>query len=204
CTECEGSRLGILGREVTIYGKTIIDTTKFSLNELLAWLYALDEHVPEDDLKVLRAFSEALKKRISNLIEVGLEYLSLDRPLPSLSAGESQRVRLASLLGSGLTGVLYVLDEPTTGLHPRDNTKLLKTLRKIQEAGNTVLIIEHDMDMVKHADYVLDIGPEGGSKGGEIVASGPPLEIIKSTKSVTGRYLTKKIEINENASIQNP
>ncbi len=121
----------------------------------------------EDELQVLAALSGALKERTSHLIEVGLDYLTLERTLPSLSAGESQRVRLASLLGSGLTGVLYVLDEPTTGLHPHDNAKLLKTMRMIQETGNTVLIIEHDMDIVKHADYILDVGPGGGSKGGE-------------------------------------
>ena len=148
------------------------------LRELLQWIQDLDQHVSEDELQVLAALSGALKERTSNLIEVGLDYLTLDRTLPSLSAGESQRVRLAGLLGSGLTGVLYVLDEPTTGLHPHDNAKLLKTMRMIQEAGNTVLIIEHDMDIVKHADYIIDIGPGGGSKGGEIVVSGTPADVM--------------------------
>jgi len=127
-----------------------------------------------------------------HLIEVGLGYLTLERTLPSLSAGESQRVRLASLLGSGLTGVLYVLDEPTTGLHPHDNAKLLKTLKKIQETGNTVLIIEHDMDIVKHADYILDIGPGGGNKGGEVVISGTPADVMAYAPSITSKYLAKK------------
>ncbi len=154
CTECKNTRLGRLGREVTVSGKTIIDVVGLNLRELLQWIQDLDQHVPEDELQVLAALSGALKERTSHLIEVGLDYLTLERTLPSLSAGESQRVRLASLLGSGLTGVLYVLDEPTTGLHPHDNAKLLKTMRMIQETGNTVLIIEHDMDIVKHADYI--------------------------------------------------
>ena len=138
----------------------------------------LDMHISEDELQVLAALSSALEERTSNLIEVGLDYLTLDRTLPSLSAGESQRLRLASVLGSGLTGVLYVLDEPTTGLHPHDTAKLLKTLRMIQEAGNTVLVIEHDLDIIKNADYIIDVGPGGGSKGGEIVVSGTPAEVM--------------------------
>ena len=154
--------------------------------------------VSEDELQVLAAFSSALKERTSNLIEVGLDYLTLDRTLPSLSAGESQRVRLAGLLGSGLTGVLYVLDEPTTGLHPHDTAKLLKTLRMIQEAGNTVLVIEHDMDIIKNADYILDVGPGGGSKGGEIVVSGTPADVMACATSITGKYLAKKAAIELN------
>jgi excinuclease ABC subunit A len=149
-------------------------------------------------VQILAAFLDALKERTSHLIEVGLHYLTLDRTLPSLSAGESQRVKLASLLGSGLTGVLYVLDEPTTGLHPHDNAKLLKTMRMIREMGNTVLIIEHDMDIVKHADYILDMGPGGGSKGGEIVVTGTPSDVMACAKSSTGKYLGKKPTINVN------
>lgn len=203
CTECNGSRLARLGREVTVGGKTIIDVGRINLNELLQWIYDLDQQVSYDELQVLSAFSGALKDRASHLIEVGLDYLTLDRTLPSLSAGESQRVKLASLLGSGLTGVLYVLDEPTTGLHPHDNAKLLKTMRMIQETGNTVLIIEHDMDIVKHADYILDIGPGGGSEGGEIVASGTPADIMACEKSITGKYLAKKTTINLNHPVRN-
>ena len=203
CTECNNTRLGRLGREVTVGGKTIIDVGRLNLNELLAWIYDLDQKVSADELQVLAAISGALKERTSHLIEVGLDYLTLDRTLPSLSAGESQRVRLASLLGSGLTGVLYVLDEPTTGLHPHDNAKLLKTLRMIQEAGNTVLIIEHDMDIAKHADYILDIGPGGGSKGGEIIVSGTPADVMACEKSITGKYLAKKTTINLNTPARN-
>jgi len=192
CTECKNTRLARLGREVMVGGKTIIDVTRLSLSELLEWLHGLDKLVKEDELHVLTAFSGALKERTSNVIEVGLHYLTLDRALPSLSAGESQRVRLAGLLGSGLTGVLYVLDEPTTGLHPHDTIKLLTTLRKIQEAGNTVLVIEHDMDVVEKADYILDIGPGGGSQGGEVVAFGTPAQVMACATSSTGKYLAKK------------
>jgi excinuclease ABC subunit A len=161
CVECNGTRLAWLGREVTFNSKTIIDVTRCTFSELLAWLQNLDNLLKEDELPVLTAFSSTLKKRTSHVIEVGLPYLTLDCTLPTLSAGESQRLRLAGLLGSGLTGVLYVVDESTTGLHPHDTAKLLQTLKKIQEAGNTVLIIEHDMDVVGKANYILDIGPAG-------------------------------------------
>ncbi len=203
CSECNGLRLARLGRQITVGSKTIIDVAKLNLNELFQWIDNLEKDVSSDELPILAAFSDALKERTSHLIEVGLEYLTLDRTLPSLSAGESQRVRLASLLGSDLSGVLYVLDEPTTGLHSHDNAKLLKTIRKIQEAGNTVLIIEHDMDVVKHADYILDIGPGGGSNGGEIVSSGTPADIIACEKSITGKYLAKKPIININPPVRN-
>ena len=196
CTECNNTRLARLGREVTVSGKTIIDVAGLNLRELLEWIHALESAMFQRmNCKFLQPFQSALKERTSNLIEVGLDYLTLDRTLPSLSAGESQRVRLAGLLGSGLTGVLYVLDEPTTGLHPHDTAKLLKTLRMIQEAGNTVLVIEHDMDIVKHADYILDVGPGGGSKGGEIVVSGTPADIMACEASITGKYLAKKAAI---------
>ena len=198
CVECKNTGLARLGRKVTVGGKTIIDIAALSLNELLQWMQDLDYLVSADELPVLAVFSGALKERTSHLIEVGLHYLTLDRTLPSLSAGESQRVRLAALLGSGLTGVLYVLDEPTTGLHPYDTAKLLKTLRTIQEAGNTVLVIEHDVDVIKSADYIIDIGPSGGSKGGEIVVVGVPADVMACASSITGKYLAKKAVIKPN------
>lgn len=160
CTTCGGTRLAKLGRETTVGGKTIIDVANVNLEELLVWLCTIDNLLSPDELPVFAAFSDALQNRTSHLVDIGLGYLTLNRTLPSLSAGESQRVRLANLLGSGLTGVLYVLDEPTTGLHPHDNVKLLNTIRKIQQSGNSVLIIEHDMDIVKNVDYILDIGPQ--------------------------------------------
>lgn len=200
CTECNESGLARLGREVTVDGKTIIDVVRLNLHELLQWLQDLNNYISKDEQQVFSSLSGSLKDRISNLIEVGLDYLTLERTLPSLSAGEAQRVRLASLLGSGLTGVLYVLDEPTTGLHPHDNAKLLKTMKMLQEIGNTVLIIEHDMDIVKHADYILDLGPEGGSKGGKIIAAGKLNNIISCKTSATGQYLAKKAHIKLNGA----
>lgn len=195
CTICKNTRLAKLGREVTVSGKTIIDIVGLSLNEFFQWIQNLEKLVTLDEVQVFAAFLGALKERISNLIEVGLHYLTLDRALLSLSGGESQRVKLASLLGSGLTGVLYVLDEPTTGLHSYDTQKLLKTLRKIQEAGNTILLIEHDLDIIRKTDYVLDIGPSGGSNGGEIVVAGTPDDVRACVTSITGKYLNKNAAI---------
>ena len=193
CTSCNGARLGKLGREVMVSGKTILDVSGLNLQELLQWIYSLENCVSADEFQVFVAFSEALKARTSNLLEVGLDYLTLDRPLPSLSAGESQRVRLAGLLGSSLTGILYVLDEPTTGLHPHDTAKLLRTLRQIQENGNTVLVIEHDPEVIKNADYILEVGPGGGSKGGEIVAFGTSTQVMANPASLIGKYLSEKV-----------
>lgn len=195
CLTCHNARLGKIGREVIISGKTIIDVAGLNLCELLKWINALDSQVSEGELQILATLSSALKERTSNLIEVGLGYLTLGRTLPSLSAGESQRLRLACVLGSGLTGVLYVLDEPTTGLHPHDTAKLLKTLRMIQEAGNTVLVIEHDLDVIKNVDYIIDVGPGSGSNGGEIVVSGTPAEVMACAKSITGKYLARKATV---------
>lgn len=192
CLECQSARLGKIGRETTVGGKTITDVAGLSLCHLREWINALEAQISADEALVFSTLSSAIKERTSNLIEVGLDYLTLDRSLPTLSAGESQRVKLACVLGSGLTGVLYVLDEPTTGLHPHDTAKLLKTMRMIQEAGNTVLVIEHDMDVIKSVDYIIDVGPGGGRKGGEIVVSGTPAEVMACRASITGKYLARK------------
>lgn len=192
CLACQNARLGKIGREVIINGKTIIEVAALSLCDLLAWMHTLENQISENESRVFAALSHALKERTFNVIEVGLDYLTLDRPLPSLSAGESQRLRLACVLGSGLTGVLYVLDEPTTGLHPHDTAKLLNTLRRIKESGNTVLVIEHDLDIIKEADYIIEVGPSGGSKGGKIVVAGSLDEIMACPSSITGKHLARK------------
>lgn len=192
CLACQSARLGKIGRETTVGGKTIMDVAELSLCQLFEWINALEAQVSEDESQILSTLSGAIKERTSNLIEVGLGYLTLNRSLPTLSAGESQRVKLACVLGSGLTGVLYVLDEPTTGLHPHDTAKLLKTMRMIQEAGNTVLVIEHDMDIIKNVDYIIDVGPGGGRKGGEIVVAGTPAALMACSASITGKYLARK------------
>ena len=202
CLECQSARLGKIGRETTVSGKTIIDVAGLSLCHLLEWINALEAQVSADEAQVLTLLSSAIKERTSNLIEVGLDYLTLDRSLPTLSAGESQRVKLACVLGSGLTGVFYVLDEPTTGLHPHDTAKLLKTMRMIQEAGNTVLVIEHDMDVIKSVDYIIDVGPGGGRKGGEIVVSGTPAVVMACRASITGKYLARKATALSNRPLE--
>jgi excinuclease ABC subunit A len=130
--------------------------------------------------------------RLQLLVDVGLDYVTLDRSGPTLSGGESQRIRLASQVGSGLTGVLYVLDEPTIGLHPRDNQRLLKALQKLRDLGNTLIMVEHDREVISSADYLLDFGPGAGSMGGAITASGTPAQVLKSTASLTGQYLSGK------------
>lgn len=130
--------------------------------------------------------------RLQLLVDVGLDYVTLDRSGPTLSGGESQRIRLASQVGSGLTGVLYVLDEPTIGLHPRDNQRLLKALQKLRDLGNTLIMVEHDREVISSADYLLDFGPGAGSMGGAITASGTPAQVLKSPASLTGQYLSGK------------
>src|SRR5690606_9139644 len=136
-----------------------------------------------------------IRERLNFLNDVGLDYLTLSRNSGSLSGGESQRIRLASQIGSGLTGVLYVLDEPSIGLHQRDNDRLLATLKHLRDIGNTVIVVEHDEDAIRSADHVIDIGPGAGVHGGEIVTQGTPAQIIKNTKSLTGRYLAGKENI---------
>ncbi|MGE0009601.1 MAG: ATP-binding cassette domain-containing protein [Candidatus Babeliales bacterium] len=197
CIACASTGLSALGRTATVDKKTITTVTNLSLNELLAWIENLDTTITHDVVPIFTAFKSALTERTANIVEVGLEYLTLDRMLPSLSGGELQRVKLASLLGSGLTGMLYVFDEPTTGLHPHDTAKLLATIRKLQEAGNTVLIIEHDTEVIKHADYIIDMGPGGGTNGGEIVITGTPADVRACAASSTGSYLAKQVVIKE-------
>src|SRR5262249_58886024 len=128
--------------------------------------------------------------RLQFLVDVGLDYLSLARPGPTLSGGEAQRIRLASQIGSGLTGVLYVLDEPTIGLHPRDNRRLLTALHHLRDLGNTLLLVEHDREVIASADHLLDFGPGAGDRGGEITASGTPKQVLKARESLTGQYLS--------------
>lgn len=193
CNDCTGSGFSKSAKEVTVGEKNIIEVSRLNLQELLQWIQSLDDSLSNHESQVFATMGDAIKERISHLIEVGLEYVTLERTLPSLSAGEAQRVKLANLLGSGLTGVLYVLDEPTTGLHPHDNAKLLNTIRMIQKAGNTVLIIEHDPEIIKHADYILNIGPGGGSNGGNIIASGSPASIMQNNVRSTANQPTKNM-----------
>jgi excinuclease ABC subunit A len=189
CPDCRGDRLRPESRAVTVDGQTIIDLSQRPLTELAAWLDALPAAVTPDAQGIIAPILDDLNERVRRLVDVGAGYLTLLRAAPTLSAGEAQRLRLAALLGSGLTGVLYVLDEPTIGLHRRDTQRLIRVLRELRDLGNTVLVIEHDLDIVRAADYVIDMGPGAGTLGGQVVAAGTPADIA-AADSATGRYLS--------------
>ena len=191
CSDCHGTRLGAVGRTVTLDGLTIIEMSAFTMEQLYDKIETLSEHLSETAQIVASAVMGDILKRTKGIIKIGLGYLSIDRLLGTLSGGEAQRVRLANVMDSGLTGVLYILDEPTTGLHPRDTQLLLQALKGLRDLGNTVLVIEHDMDFVAHCDYIIDFGPGAGSGGGQIVATGTPREIAKNKASATGKYLNR-------------
>lgn len=190
CPVCEGKRLNAQSIAVKVCGSNIIEISAKPLSYVFDWAKKVSEELDEDGFAVVRPVLHEICSRLERLLDVGVGYLSLDRPATSLSAGEAQRLRLASLLGSGLTGVLYVLDEPTTGLHARDTGKLITVLKKLRDLGNTVLVIEHDTEMMRAADYIIDFGPGAGRNGGRIVATGTPEEIASNQNSVTAKYLT--------------
>src|SRR6266545_4874893 len=177
CPDCHGTRLRPESRRVTVSGLTIVDAARLPLGELAAWLDALQGRTTAEEWLVTEPIVADLHERVRRLVDVGVGYLTLERATPSLSAGEAQRLRLAALLGSGLTGVLYVLDEPTIGLHPRDTQRLINVLRRLRDLGNTVLVVEHDLELIKAADYLVDVGPGAGKHGGQIVAAGTPAEV---------------------------
>jgi len=190
CLHCGGARLKPQALAVKINDQHIGDIAHMSIKEALVWANNLPKHLTKKQLEIAARILKEINERISFLNDVGLDYLCLSRNSGTLSGGESQRIRLASQIGSGLTGVLYVLDEPSIGLHQRDNARLLETLKNLRDLGNTVIVVEHDEDAILHADYVVDIGPKAGVHGGEIVAHGTPKKIMASTKSITGQYLT--------------
>lgn len=189
CRDCEGARLRAESRAVTVAGDTIVRIAQLSLNDLDAWLKTLPAHFTEEEMLLARSILDDLSERIGRLLEVGVGYLTLERSSPSLSAGEAQRLRLAALLGSGLTGVLYVLDEPTIGLHSRDTQRLINVMCRLRDLGNTVLVVEHDLDLIKAADYLVDIGPGAGKHGGQVVAAGTPEQVSRVKESQTGAFL---------------
>ena len=195
CPECAGTRLRHASRVVTVNGQTIMAVSSLSLEELGAWLGGLRLVLSPAEMTVAEPVLVDLSERIGRLVEVGAGYLSLERASPSLSAGEAQRLRLAALLGSGLSGVLYVLDEPTIGLHARDTRRMIGVLRGLRDLGNTVLVIEHDLEMIAAADYVVDFGPGGGKHGGRVVAAGTPAEVAGQAGSLTGDYLARRASI---------
>ncbi|MFD5160419.1 excinuclease ABC subunit UvrA [Streptomyces hawaiiensis] len=195
CGECGGTRLRAESRAVTVHGLGIVEAARLPLGELAAWLGGLRGRVSPDEWLFVEPVVADLAERVGRLVDVGVGYLTLDQSTPSLSAGETQRLRLAALLGSGLTGVLYVLDEPTIGLHPSDTERLIRVLRRLRDLGNTVLVIEHDLDVLKAADHVVDVGPGAGRDGGRIVAEGTPEEVARTEGSVTGAYLSGLLSV---------
>ncbi|MFI6490564.1 excinuclease ABC subunit UvrA [Streptomyces sp. NPDC050564] len=192
CRECEGTRLRPGSRAVTVAGLTIVEAARMPLNELAEWIDDLEVGTEEQRLVVVPVVAD-LRERVRRLVDVGVGYLTLEQSTPSLSAGETQRLRLAALLGSGLTGVLYVLDEPTIGLHPSDTARLVEVLYRLRDLGNTVLVIEHDLDVLRAADHVVDVGPGAGRDGGRIVAEGTPGQVAASEGSTTGAYLSGRL-----------
>ncbi|MBN2004177.1 MAG: excinuclease ABC subunit UvrA [Anaerolineae bacterium] len=195
CPGCGGDRLRPESRQVAVAGKTLMDLSRCPLTELAQWLKDLPAIVPPEAQEIIKPILDDLNERVHRLVDVGAGYLTLLRASPTLSAGEAQRLRLAALLGSGLTGVLYVLDEPTIGLHQQDTQRLIRVLRALRDLGNTVLVIEHDLEMVRSADYVVDMGPGAGSLGGEVLVAGTPDEVIATEVSLTGQYLSGKLSI---------
>ncbi|MCX7773663.1 MAG: excinuclease ABC subunit UvrA, partial [Clostridia bacterium] len=204
CEDCGGTRLKKESREVLILGRSIVELSGWSFEDLLQWTHTLKESLTEDEKYVAEPILNDLWERIARLIDAGVGYLSMNREASTVSGGEAQRLRLASLLGSGLTGVLYVLDEPTTGLHARDTQKLINVLKKLRDLGNTVVVIEHDLDVIKNSDYIIDVGPGAGKEGGEIVAVGTPEEVMDCEASLTGRYLRELDKARQPGLLRKP
>jgi excinuclease ABC subunit A len=193
CDACQGTRLRKECRFVKLSDRSIVDVTRLSIRQASAFLSEL--RLTRREREIAGRILKELGERLSFLISVGLDYLSLDRGATSLSGGEAQRIRLATQIGSALVGVLYVLDEPSSGLHPRDNMRLLATLQRLRDVGNTVLVVEHDEEAILAADHVIDMGPGAGSQGGRVVAAGSPAEIMRAPGSLTGAYLARTREI---------
>ncbi|WP_164116383.1 excinuclease ABC subunit UvrA [Sphingorhabdus sp. Alg239-R122] len=199
CEVCDGARLNPKARAVKIAGQDISMPTRLSVGDAVEFFAGLNDHLTDQQQQIAKAILKEINERLGFLNNVGLDYLNLDRTSGTLSGGESQRIRLASQIGSGLSGVLYVLDEPSIGLHQRDNDRLLETLKRLRDLGNTVIVVEHDEDAIRNADHVVDLGPGAGVRGGEVVAQGTLKQILKSKKSLTADYLTgrKKIAVPE-------
>ncbi|MAJ24558.1 MAG: excinuclease ABC subunit A [Rickettsiales bacterium] len=192
CQKCNGYRLNTKSLSVKVLDKNIGEICNYSIEDLLSWFNKLEKNLKGNNKVIANPILIEILNRIKFLSDVGLSYLTLSRQSSTLSGGESQRIRLASQIGSGLTGVIYVLDEPSIGLHQKDNNRLLKTLYKLRDLGNTVIVVEHDEEAIFAADYIIDIGPRAGIHGGKIVAEGSLKEILKNKESLTGQYLSGK------------
>ncbi len=192
CSSCGGHRLNPQARAVRVGDRSLIELGNTPIGELVPWFSELAEQLDPVQRTIASEVLKEIKDRLGFLLNVGLHYLSLDRSAPTLSGGEAQRIRLAGQIGSGLVGVLYILDEPSIGLHPRDNDRLLRSLEQLRDMGNTVLVVEHDEDTMRAANFLVDFGPGPGVRGGNIVAAGSPRDVIKNPKSLTGQYLSGK------------
>ena len=197
CPACQGKRLKPESLAVTIVGKNIMDITVLPVTEALNWVEQLGDKISSRELTIARQIIKEIHARLGFLRDIGLSYLTLDRPSATLSGGEAQRIRLATQIGSGLSGVLYICDEPTVGLHPADGSRLIATLKRLRDLDNTIIIVEHDEAMMRAADHIIDMGPGAGKHGGEIVATGRLQDIMDCPQSVTGQYLngTKQIPL---------
>jgi len=202
CAACGGTRLRPEALAVKVSGKSIAEVSALTVREALEFFRTLE--FPPREAQIARPILKEILARLSFLQEVGLDYLTLDRPTRTLSGGEAQRIRLATQIGSGLTGVLYVLDEPSIGLHPRDTARLIRALQKLRDLGNTVVVVEHDEETIRAADFVVDIGPGAGEHGGRIVAAGTPEEIARHPESLTGQYLSGRRSIPVPAERRKP
>lgn len=194
CLECGGARLKKESLFFKIAGKNIAEIAGLNIDQLYDWLESLDGKLNEKQAVIAKELLKELKSRLGFMLDVGLDYLTLNRPSRTLSGGESQRIRLATQIGSKLTGITYILDEPSIGLHQRDNLRLISALKELKDTGNSVLVVEHDKEIINAADYLIDLGPGAGEHGGKLVAEGKPEEILKSN-SLTAQYLSDKLQI---------
>ncbi|MBR5053576.1 MAG: excinuclease ABC subunit UvrA [Bacteroidaceae bacterium] len=195
CPECKGQRLRKESLHFLLDGKNIAEVSTLELDQLYEWLEGLDKRISKRQQAIAAEITKEIKTRLKFLLDVGLDYLSLSRPSMSLSGGESQRIRLATQIGSQLVGVLYILDEPSIGLHQRDNIKLINSLKALRDAGNTIIVVEHDREMMENADYIVDIGPLAGRRGGEVVFQGTYKEMLKKD-TLTSKYLKNELTID--------
>src|SRR3989338_7433950 len=202
CPKCKGQRLKEEALSITIEGSNIAEVTGQSIKQALDWIKSTNFN--ERETQISNPINKEIIARLQFLLDVGLDYLTLDRAAMTLAGGESQRIRLASQIGSGLSGVLYVLDEPSIGLHQRDNSRLIETLKKLRDLGNTVIVNEHDAETMEAADLMVEIGPGAGEHGGKIVAYGTPDQIKKDKNSLTGQYLSGKKDVKVNGELKGP
>ncbi|GIN74832.1 excinuclease ABC subunit A [Bacillus sp. J14TS2] len=197
CPDCHGDRLNKVSREVKVENWTIPQLVVHSLEEMLTWVNQVEKSLDQQQYKLIETFVQDIKTKLIRIMKIGLGYLTLDRQVITLSGGEAQRIRLSALLDSALTGVLYIMDEPTVGLHPRDTAGLISVLKHLRDLGNTILLIEHDVEVMKESDYIIDIGPGAGKLGGTVVGQGTLQELLEQKASVTGQYLRQEESIQK-------